>query len=201
MFDVETMNCVTECTGDHFQTAYTLASNSSDIGICRPLTYYVNPDSDKIMELGTREYPFRDINLVLIEVNNEHQHTDRNITVYVMEATDSYLSLGDIKILNITKFSIDTYTELESSIAQSANFRTVDTISDLGTSKTLFNIVQNTKRNALDTSQMDEHEFTEFASSFLVVFLIHRSSFELNNINIYTESADISGIIYIYTSY
>ena len=195
------MDCVTECTGDNFQTTYTLQSDSSNINICRPLTYYVNPDSDKIMELGTREYPFRDINLVLIEVNNEHQHTDRNITVYVMEATDSYLPLGDIKVLNISKFFIDTYRELDCGDVQSANFRTVGIMSDLGTSKTLFNIVQNTKRSALDTSQMDEHEFTEFASSFLVVFLIHRSSFELNNINIYTESADISGIIYIYTSY
>ena len=195
------MDCVTECTGYHFQTTYTLQYDSSNISICRPLTYYVNPNSDKIMELGTREYPFRDINLVLIEANNEHQHTDRNITLYVMEATDSYLPLGDIKVLNISKFVIDTYRELDCGDVQSANFRTVGTISDLDNSKIVFNIVQNTKSSALDTSQMDEHEFTEFASSFLVVFLIHRSSFELNNINIYTESADISSIVYIHTSY
>ena len=195
------MDCVTECTGDHFQTTYTLQSDSSNINICRPLTYYVNPDSDKIMELGTREYPFRDINLVLIEVNNEHQHTDRNITIYVMEATDSYLPLGAIKVLNITEFSIDTYTELGSIDAESANFRTVNTISDLGVDKTLFNIIQNTEKNALNTSQMDEHEFTEFISLPSAVFFIHRSSFSLNNINIYTESEDIFGIYFIYTSY
>ena len=195
------MDCVTECTGDHFQTTYTLQSDSSNINICRPLTYYVNPDSDKIMELGTREYPFRDINLVLIEVNNEHQHTDRNITIYVMEATDSYLPLGAIKVLNITEFSIDTYTELENSTSQSANFRTVNTISDLGSSKALFNVIQNTERSVLDTSQMNEHEFNEFILTLSVVFHIHRSSFSLNSINIYTESEDTSGIIYIYTSY
>ena len=142
------MDCVTECTGEHFQTTYTLQSDSSNINICRPLTYYVNPDSDNIMELGTREYPFRDINLVLIEVNNEHQHTDRNITIYVMEATDSYLPLGAIKVLNITEFSIDTYTELGSIDAENANFRTVNAISDLSVDKTLFNIIQNTEKSA-----------------------------------------------------
>ena len=201
IFNIDAMRWENECAGDHFQTRYTLQANLSTISICRPLMYYVNPDSEEIMELGTKEYPFRDINVVFIEINNEHQHTDRNISIFVMEDTDHYLPLEFIKFLNITKISIDTYTEAELSDAKRSNFRTINTINDINDSKSLFNIVQNNKQITSDTSRMNEHELNEFSFKESVVFHIHRSSFNINSINVYTESMDISGIIYFYTSY
>ena len=63
------------------------------------------------MELGKIDYPFRDINLVLIEVHNVHQHTDKNISIYVMEATDNYLPLDSIMLLNVSQVNFDTYTQ------------------------------------------------------------------------------------------
>ena len=114
MIDIETMTWITDCSGQHFQTTYTLQSNSSTINLCRPLTYYyVDPDSEQIMEFGTIEYPFRDINLVFIEVFNEHQHTDRNISIYVKELTKNYLPTDFIEIVNTTMISIDSYTHNE----------------------------------------------------------------------------------------
>ena len=110
LFDIESMSWVTECSVDYFETNYTFESDSSTITMCRPLTYYVNPDSERMMELGTIEYPFKDINLVFLDIFNVHQHTDRVINIFIMEATDSYFTFDFIKIVNTTQVSIDSYT-------------------------------------------------------------------------------------------
>ena len=106
-FSIEDMQCVAEWNGLYFVTSYVAQSDSSIIDMWRPLTYYVNPNSVQNMELGTIDYPFRDINLVLIELHNVHQHSQRNISVYTMEATENYLSLDLSVLLNVSEVTFD----------------------------------------------------------------------------------------------
>ena len=170
--------------------------------MCRPLTYYVNPDSEQMMELGTIEYPFKDINLVFLDIFNIHQHTDRTINIYVMEATDSYLNFDSIQIVNTTQVNIDTYTESDYYEARNANFRIVETLIEMKTSRSLMNIIQNTTKGNLDVSRMDEHEISDLTLQSLIVLHIHRSSLMLNHISVYTEHTTIRpNKIFIYTSY
>ena len=169
------------------------------------MNYYVNPNSEKSIELGTKEYPFRNINLVLNEIYNEHQHTDRNLSIYVMENTDNYLPKNFIQIFNVTKVNIDSYTDNQFYEAQKTNFIIIDSIENINliTKKSLLTLIQNTEKGDLDTSRMSEHEINQLVPQNSTVFHIHRSSLSLNNINIYSEFSDDNNesVNFILTTY
>ena len=197
------MTCIDECVGQHFHTSYVLQSDSTTtVDMCRPLTYYVNPDSEQMLELGTIEYPFKDINLVLVELQNQHQHTDRVIDIYVMEETDSYMTVDLMKIVNITQVNIDTYTDHSSDDPKHANLRLTENIGEIRTMKSLLNIIQNTTLSDIDTSRMSEHEIVELTQQSFVIFHVHSSSLTFNHIDVHSEF-ELSNIevVFVYTSY
>ena len=171
--------------------------------MCRPLDYYVNPDSEEIMELGTIKFPFRDINLVFTEIYNEHQHTDRVINIYVMEATDNYLPMNYIKILNVTQVNIDSYTKSGKINANNVNFKITSSINNIcmSTSKSLFNIIQKQVKSKINTRNMTEDEINEITSQSSTVFVVYRSSVSLNHINVYSEFTNNAESVFMYTSY
>ena len=153
------------------------------------------------MELGTIDYPFRDINLVLIEAHNVHQHTDRNISIYTMEAAESYLSLDSIVLLNVSQVHFDTYTQNSLNEAHYTNFIVSDIHYDVSTSMGLFNIIQNTTKGASDTSRMDVLEQAEFNLNTNIVFRVHRSSINFNHISIHSRLINNINTYLVYTSF
>ena len=163
--------------------------------------YYVDPDSTQNMELGTMDYPFRDINLVLIEIHNVHQHTDRNISVYTMEATDNYLPLDSIELLTVSQVSFDTYTQKSLNEAHNTNFIVSDNQFNVSIEKALFNIIQNTTKGVSDTSRMDETEQAEFNLNTNIVFRVHRSSINFNHISIHSRLINNINVFLVYTSF
>ena len=197
------MGCVSSCTGEHFITTYTLNSDpEATVDFCRPTTYFVNTNSEQNMELGTIEYPFRDINLVFLELHNIHQHTNRTININVMELTDNYIPIDFIKIVNISHIIIDTYTNHILNNPYNTNFRLVDSIVNFTSSKTMFNIINSTTKCSINTSQMSSHEINDLSEQSLVIFHIHRSSISFNHINVYSLIQNPStNVLYLYTSY
>ena len=153
------------------------------------------------MELGTIDYPFRDINLVLIEVHNVHQHTDRNISIYTMEAAESYLSLDSIVLLNVSLVNFDTYTQNSLNEAHYTNFIVYDIQYNVSTSMGLFNIIQNTTKGSSDTSRMDVLEQAEFNLNTNIVFRVHRSSINFNHISIHSRLINNINTYLVYTSF
>ena len=63
------------------------SDNLHGLRVCRSLTYYVYPSSESILELGTFDNPYKSINLVLIELFNFADTSNKNVSVK--------LSLGD----------------------------------------------------------------------------------------------------------
>jgi hypothetical protein len=55
------------------------------IKLCRSYEYYVNPESEEVIELGTKEYPFKSVSLPFIEIFNYFSHSNANITIYLAE--------------------------------------------------------------------------------------------------------------------
>ena len=154
------------------------------------------------MELGTIDYPFRDINLVFIEVFNEHQHTDRNISIYVKEVTKNYIPIDFIEIVNVTKISIDSYTRNELYDAQNAEFNLMQITEpvNITTIKSLFNIIQNTVKEQLDSSRMDAVELAEFNQNSKIYIRPYRTSFNINHISVITEPYVIyTDAVFVYT--
>ena len=155
------------------------------------------------MELGTIDYPFRDINLVFIEVFNEHQHTDRNISIYVKEVTKNYIPIDFIQIVNVTKISIDSYTQNELLYdAQNAEFNLMQVTEpvNITTVKSLFNIIQNTVKGDLDSSRMDAVELAEFNQNGKIYIRPYRTRFNINHISVTTEPYVIyTDVVFVYT--
>lgn len=52
-----------------------------DLRICRKAIYYIDPTSEKILELGTKEYPYKSLNVMMHEVFDFFSRIDMEVTV------------------------------------------------------------------------------------------------------------------------
>lgn len=77
--------------------------------VCRDLNYYVDPLSESILELGTFEFPYKNINLVLIEVFNYISPSYKTITVHLSDAVTHVVDHDLIMIYGVDKLVFDLY--------------------------------------------------------------------------------------------
>ena len=167
--------------------------------------YYVNPDSESVVELGTKDYPYKDLGYVFVELLNFHSHSDRNLTIYVMEHTQNYLMVGQSAIVNITNVDILPYSSDESATPGMATIVGVDEGSIESTKGTSLNILQDYTLKLddmiFDKSEINDTEKFEIAGSDYVI-LVHRSSLFVDNINFMSEFSSFSDSrIFIYAVY
>ena len=85
-------------------------SQLKDIPVCRDFEYFVNSNSESPVEVGTKQHPYKDIESALVEVLNFHSHNERNVTVYVMEATTVFVN-SVTYVVNMTHVQIEAYNE------------------------------------------------------------------------------------------
>ena len=129
--------------------------------VCRHFNYYVNPESTKIIELGTKAHPFKNIALPFVEILNYLSHSDRNITIFVKENTNNLLLWESNYIINITMVTVETYTESGNSTPNYATLLIKDAGVTKLTSKTVFNILKDTDlrlNSILKTDQISVEE-------------------------------------------
>ena len=193
------MSCVDSCTNS-FVTSYVTETDSKTINVCRPYDYYVNPNSEENIELGTKQYPFKNINLVFIELFNKFSNSDISVNIYVMESTYNYLPIDSIKLINITSVSIDSYSEYYPDDPKHALFVVTDNEISIKTERTLFNIVQNTTLSSLDTTNMEQIESEEILATADYVMIVNRCNLSINNVDVYSQIAsDSLNVDFIYT--
>ena len=173
-------------------TSYVIGSDSKTIDVCRPYDYYVNPNSEEAIELGTRQYPFKHINFVFIDIFNRLSNSDISVNIYVMENTYNYLLVNTIKFMNITSVSIDSYSEYNSVDPKHARFIITDNEIDMLTERTIFNIIQNTTLNLLDISNMEQVETDEILGSSDYVMIVNRCTLNINNVDVYSQITSTS---------
>jgi hypothetical protein len=91
--------------------------------ICRKFEYFVDPLSEKIVELGTRSYPYKSINLVLYELFNFMTEVDSTIAIKVSRIADHEMSHGHSLIYNMTDIVFEPYNpSLRSSSANKTEY-------------------------------------------------------------------------------
>jgi hypothetical protein len=88
------------------------------IPLWRSFVYYVNPLSTSVVELGTKAHPYKELSPVFVELMNFHSHTNRNISVFIMEFSTVYINT--MSIINITSVHFESYsnTNLKAGKAQ-----------------------------------------------------------------------------------
>lgn len=99
--------------------------------ICRPLKYYIDESSRGFIELGTNKHPYKNLELVFVEILNFHSHSDCNITIYVKELTENVIGLNLNYILNITKVEVWSYSDSNPISPRNADIYFSKTISDI----------------------------------------------------------------------
>ena len=141
--DLDTMQWVPQCdTSTQIQINDTRMHN---VPLWRSLTYYLNPLSTSLVELGTLKHPYKHFSSILVELVHFHSNEDnRNIKIMVMEKSISYWLISETYISNITSVSISTYSEVNIT-PEKANIEGIDKIDkkvDAGY-PTLFSILSN----------------------------------------------------------
>jgi len=103
----------------------------------------VNPLSESVVELGTEDHPYKDIESVFVEILNFHSHTQRSIKVFVMEGSTIFVN-SPTYFVNITHVQIESYTEKSAVVgmARLVGIRTEDKII-LPSMPSKFNILSN----------------------------------------------------------
>ena len=185
------MQCVTECSQDT-----QIAINDTQFDnrlICRSFEYYVDPESEAIVELGTKDYPYKQLSYVLIEILNYHSHTDHNLTVYLMEQTSNILGFKQGHFVNITNVSIAPYS-LTSSEPEKATILIKDEVEVMTGPSTQFNIMKTfemrTEELVLNNTDITEEERARVEFNDYNI-LVLRSSCMLENLNVISDRADL----------
>ena len=77
--------------------------------VCRQLQYFVDPGSLSVLELGTREHPYKNVNLAINEIFNFLTNMDVNVTVSLARNVDHYLMHSKVALYNVTHVLFEPY--------------------------------------------------------------------------------------------
>ena len=196
------MKWVTECDAS---TQIAINDTQFDnIQICRNFDYYVNPDSDSIVELGTINHPYKHISYAFVEVLNYHSHSDRNLTINLMEYTRNELTVGAGHFINVTNIEIRPYIlrTVDPDKAYLIGKNSADIVSDPSTS---FSILKSYELR-FDKMVTNNDEFTDLEKTRIqlekYLILAMRSSFMISNMEISSEYSNIyDDIVIAYSIY
>ena len=201
VFDLSSFSWV-----DAWNFATSVLINDTQLSISpvwRIFDYYVDPSSNNVIELGTRQYPFKHLGLVFVELLNFHSNSDRTINVYLRENTESYIDLSFNYIINITTVNILTYS-LSSSTPSMANITAGEendsnqvNVAAYFNNGTRFNILQSTKlrkaEKIFSNSKLSSTELNYLNQNNNVI-IVHRSNFSIDNIIFKTVFDDINSV-------
>ena len=107
MYSLSTYTCVDACEASEVKISSTKIHG---LTVCRPPEYYVNPLSTEILELGTKLYPYKDINLVYIELFNFLKNLDITVRVNLLDDMDYVLYHEFATFYNMKEVIFQKYT-------------------------------------------------------------------------------------------
>ncbi|CAI2368076.1 unnamed protein product [Moneuplotes crassus] len=185
IFDIETFECVQSCASDKYE----IQSEKMNIGkICKTLKIYVDPESQKLIELGTYEYPYRTFKSAASEILNHYSNTEAEVEIYMK---DGYIEMDNFYFINMTSVKITAHPDYEllNKRAQiSFNSRTQPGISK----KARFHLLKNISIKQDDfviKEGINEREISEL-SKRKMGFMLAWTSFEISEVEFHSTELD-----------
>ena len=136
--------------------------------------------------MGTIEYPYKQLAFAFVEVLNYHSHSDRNVTIYLMEYTRNELPLNIGHVVNMTNVDILPYT-LRSSDPDKATIVGMDEREIVSSPSTSFNILKSYELR-IDEMIMNNSDISDNEKSNLGIdpysIVIIRSNFRIQNMDV-----------------
>ncbi|CAI2365911.1 unnamed protein product [Moneuplotes crassus] len=183
-YDLDNSQCVASC-----DPVTQVSMNSTQTGnkaYCRGFNYYVNSNSTDVVELGTKEFPYKSLSSVFIELLNYLSHRDITVNIYVLETTENYLELNKNYIINITHVNILTYSVTRSDPSHANLILKDSTISTINPSTKYSLLKSDTLEMSIATSS------NPFATIFpLKIIFVHNSSLTVQNMHLDSEYSSI----------
>jgi len=154
--------------------------------VCRGLDYYLDPLSDKQVELGTREYPYRTVKVVTSEILNNIKIQNISINIYMK---DSYVEDGSLVFMNISNVRLTTHPDLI--ITRRAILIPTEFDQPGISSKARFHLLKNTNMPIQDNLDHGEYgDYERQVTSILSTNFILRAGLTIDDIDIYREEID-----------
>ncbi|CAI2376317.1 unnamed protein product [Moneuplotes crassus] len=183
-YDLDNSQCVASC--DPVTQVPINSTQTENKAYCRGFDYYVNSRSTEVVELGTKEFPYKNLKLVFIELLNYLSHRDITVNIYVRETTTNYLELNKNYIINITNVNIMPYSLINPD-PKYTNLILTDSAAPTLNSWTKYSLLQT---DALDISIANSSDPS--ASSFgLKVIFVYNSSLSIQKVNLDSEYSNI----------
>ena len=108
MLDTDTLTCVKECNSPKTvinDSQFTLSN------ICRGNDFYVDSSSSSVLEIGSRDHPYKSMKSLMSEILNHHSNQDKEINIFLKSNERVYFEDGMNHIINITIVKIQTYSD------------------------------------------------------------------------------------------
>jgi len=200
--DTENLQCVPDSSCDIADSPFNSGpSHYSVPKFWKRTDFYVDPTSSELLELGTKDYPYRTIQPVFAEILNEFSHSSESLNVYVKEGTIVFIDDSTSLIINIYELSITTYSELGSDPAPATLVTSEDARTHIS-QRALFHLMSDT---SLDTagviaagtfSETEQNGINKGGDTFYV----SRSSFSISNFIVH-RYALLDESVFVYLSY
>ncbi|CAI2378783.1 unnamed protein product [Moneuplotes crassus] len=190
------MGCIN--LSDCILPKYLLSSDQYTLTtICRNLNYYIDPFSDKNIELGTKDFPYRSFTLLSSELVNILSNSNYNVIIYT---NDAYLKHGELSLINLTSVSLKPlldYAPIYQEDLQKKTFNKpllIPTHFDQHgiTEKAHFHALKSTHTQAervLDEGGFTDYEVNTFTLKTATIKSL-RTSIEIDGIDFYSEEID-----------
>lgn len=106
IFSLQTFSWVQNCEIDEILID---SDKIHGLKVWRKLIYFVNSHSEEILELGTREFPYKSINMVIHELFNFVSGLDQEVIVKLSSASYHEFAHGSSFIYNMKKVVFEPY--------------------------------------------------------------------------------------------
>ncbi|CAI2370232.1 unnamed protein product [Moneuplotes crassus] len=182
--DIQTLECVDDCQVSQIKLEGPSLSVPS---ACRTPDYYVDPLSTEILELGTREHPYRTMKAVSSEILTFLSHREVNVTINVK---DVYLEDYTLFALNMTGLTIKSHPGYTEASRKALIIPTEFT--QVGISKKarlhLLNTADLPVENVLNAGNFMDSERLQILRRATIVFA--RTEIKFDSIDLYREEED-----------
>ena len=200
--DLETLTCVPDSSCDIVDSPFNSGASHYTISkFWKRTSFYVDPTSSKLLELGTKDYPYRTIQPVFAEILNEFSHSSESLNVYVKEETTVFIDDSTIFIINITEVAITTYTDSGSDPTSATLVTTEDPQTHIS-ERAVLHLLSDTSLDLADVIAAGNFTSTELGTLGRSgdTFHISRSSLTISNFIVNRYAVTDSGF-FLYLSY
>ena len=107
IFSLLLMQCVDSCEENEIQVQSNFIYG---LKIWRNLDFFVNPFSESVLELGTRDHPYKTFDIVFRDLFNFLSGQERNVTVNLLQSTTHHFLHHDVYLYGMHNVTFLPYS-------------------------------------------------------------------------------------------